>query len=551
VDWCEVDRQVRNLRQRIFRATQRGDLKKVRSLQKLMLHSRSNILQSVRRVTQINAGKNTPGVDKLVVKTPAARSQLVDQLLSEQLWRARPVRRVFIPKASNPNKLRPLGIPVVADRCRQAIAKNALEPYWECKFEGTSYGFRPGRSCHDAIEKIYSLARPFGRRKWILDADIKGAFDEISQSKLLSLLKSCPLKGWIERWLKAGVMKDGRYEDTPNGVPQGGVISPLLLNIALHGMEEALELKYNRAGATISSRAVVRFADDFTVFCETQEDAEQTQEILAGWLAERGLVFSEEKTRIVHLTEGFNFLGFNIRLYKHPKSTKSGYKLLIKPSKEARLKIRYKLREHWKQLVGTNALAVVKTLNPIVRGWANYFRVGVAKKIFSQLDHWMYQREMRYARRMHPNKAHAWLKKRYFGKLNLNRDDQWVFGDKASGRYQLKFSWFEIQRHILVRGRASPDDPSLRHYWEDRQCTKAKTLGLNRRKLAQRQHYRCPVCKVSLFNDEDLQQHHLKPRSQGGTDELTNQILVHLYCHQQIHNDKMGKAISKGFLQTG
>jgi RNA-directed DNA polymerase len=163
----------------------------------------------------------------------------------------------------------------------------------------------------------------------------------------------------------------------------------------------------------------------------------------------------------------------------------------------------------------------------------------------------MYQREMRYARRMHPNKAYAWLKKRYFGKLNPNRDDQWVFGDKASGRYQLKFSWFEIQRHILVRGRASPDDPSLRHYWEDRQCTKAKTLGLNRRKLAQRQHYRCPVCKVSLFNEEDLQQHHLTPRSQGGTDESSNQILVHLYCHQQIHNDKTGKAISKGFLQTG
>jgi RNA-directed DNA polymerase len=178
IDWRKADRIVRNLRHRIFRATQANDLRKVRSLQKLMLRSHSNILLSVRRVTQVNAGKNTPGVDKVVVKTPAARGKLVDQLAANQPWRARPARRVYIPKSNG--KQRPLGIPTVLDRCLQARVKNALEPEWEARFEGSSYGFRPGRCCQDAIGKIYLLACPHRRKKWVLDADIQGAFDSAS-----------------------------------------------------------------------------------------------------------------------------------------------------------------------------------------------------------------------------------------------------------------------------------------------------------------------------------------------------------------------------------
>jgi RNA-directed DNA polymerase len=178
INWRKANRTVRNLRHRIFRAAQEGNRKRVRSLQKLMLKSYSNRLVSVRRVAQINAGKNTPGVDKLVIKTPAARGRMVDTLAHYTLWKAKPARRVYIPKANN--KLRPLGIPVVQDRCLQAMVKNALEPFWEAKFEGTSYGFRPGRSGHDAIEKIFGLARPNKTKKWVLDADIRGAFDHAS-----------------------------------------------------------------------------------------------------------------------------------------------------------------------------------------------------------------------------------------------------------------------------------------------------------------------------------------------------------------------------------
>src|SRR5216684_7733393 len=251
VDWREANRMVRNLRHRIFRAAQAKDLRKVRSLQKLMLRSYSNILMSVRRVTQTNAGRNTPGVDKVLVKTPAARGELVDRLSTFQPWRAKPVRRVYIPKKSDNSKRRPLGIPTIRDRCLQAVVKNALEPAWESRFEGSSYGFRPGRNAHDAIEKIYGFSGPNRRKKVVVEADIAGAFDNISQEFILQALGDVPGKALIKQWLKAGYLEDGRYHETPTGTPQGGVISPLLLNIALHGLEAALGVEHNTRGQIV------------------------------------------------------------------------------------------------------------------------------------------------------------------------------------------------------------------------------------------------------------------------------------------------------------
>ncbi len=342
IDWRKVERSVSDLRRRIFRASEEGDHRKARSLQKLMLRSRANALQSVRRVTQINMGSNTPGVDKLVVKTPRARGELVDQIRSYQPWKAKPAKRVYIPKANG--ELRPLGIPTIHDRAMQAIVKNALEPYWEAHFEPASYGFRPGRSCHDAIAKIFSIARPNKRKKWVLDADIEGAFDAISHDKLLETIGPFPAKELIRQWLKAGYVETGTLHATETGAPQGGVISPLLMNVALHGMEGALGVRYNKRGEIGGRRALVRYADDLVVFCETEEDAQAARWDLRDWLAERGLRLSEAKTRIAHLSEGFDFLGFNVRHYRSPKTTRSGYKLLIKPSK-ASVK---KLREHLK-----------------------------------------------------------------------------------------------------------------------------------------------------------------------------------------------------------
>ena len=371
VDWHKAERQVRNLRQRIFRATQAGEWSKVRSLQKLMLRSKANRLVSVRRVTQQNAGKYTPGIDKVVVKSSAARGRLVDELSAYQPYKAKPTRRVYIPKANG--KLRPLGIPTVIDRCVQAMVKNSLEPSWEAQFEGSSYGFRPGRGCHDALVKIALLAAPHRRKKWVLDADIKGAFDNISHYHLLQTIGPVPGHQLIKQWLKAGFVDKEVFHETESGTPQGGVISPLLANISLHGMEQTLGITHNKKGELTSNRAVVKYADDFAVFCESKEDAEAIQQVLTDWLKERGLALSAEKTQIVHLHDGFNFLGCNVRLYPM-KNSRTGYKLLIKPSKQSVQKIKDKLREKWKQLNGKNIEKVFKLLNPVIRGWANYFR---------------------------------------------------------------------------------------------------------------------------------------------------------------------------------
>ena len=507
IDWRRANRTVRNLRRRLFRATQEGNLKRVRSLQKLMLKSYSNRLVSVRRVAQINAGKHTPGVDKLVIKTPAARGRMVDTLAHYTLWKAKPARRVYIPKANN--KWRPLAIPVGIDRCLQSMGKNALEPAWEAKFERISYGFRPGRSCPDAIEKIFELARPNKNKKWILDADLRGAFDNISHDYLLKAIGPVPGKELIKQWLKAGYVEQEVFHATESGTPQGGVVSPLLATIALHGMEEALGVTSDSQGHLRSNRAVVRYADDFLWFCKTREDAECVQSILEDWLKERGLTLSPEKTRIVHLTEGFDFLGFNIRHYPAPHTSQTGWKLLIKPSKESVQELRKKLKTLWMKAQGTSVQSVLQKLNPVIRGWANDFRTGVAKEIFQEFDRWMFIRANRYTKRMHPNKSRPWRRRNYWGRFHLDRLDHWSFGDKQTGGYLLRFSWFPIERHTLVKGAASPDDPRLTDYWTKRQAKKVKDLTISKQKLARRQKGRCPECGESLFNEEELQVHHL------------------------------------------
>jgi RNA-directed DNA polymerase len=534
INWRKANRVIRNLRHRIFRASAEGDLKKVRSLQKLMLRSYSNILVSVRRVTQINKGKNTPGVDKMLVKTPTARSRLADDLSCFTPWKARPVRRVYIPKL-NSKKKRPLGIPTIRCRCLQAMVKNALEPYWEARFEGISYGFRPGRSTHDAIARVYTLTRPHSKKKWVVDADIKGAFDNIGSKFLERAIGSFPGKELIKQWLKAGYMEEGITHETTAGVPQGGVISPLLFNIALHGAESALGIRYNNWGQNRSKRAIVRYADDMVAFCESKEDAEEVVQILKDWLKERGLELSPEKTKIRHLSDGFDFLGFNIRQYMS-QHARTGWKLLIKPSKGSVQRLRDKLRKTWYSLKGQNVSTIVWRLNPIIRGWSNYYRIGVACETFSKLDSWIFRREVRYVNHTHPKKSNNWKKARYWRKLIPNKRGNWVFGDKQKGLYLLKFSWFTIERHVLVKGRASPDDPKLREYWQKRNAVKTKDLMPSRKRMAREQVGICPVCSESLFNDEELQVHHKKPIKAGGKDTYSNLQLLHLYCHQQIHS---------------
>jgi RNA-directed DNA polymerase len=563
VDWRVHEQDVARLRRRIFKATREQDWAKARSLQKLMLGSWSNTLLCVRQVTQRNAGRRTAGIDGETVLSAEERANVAVRVHhSRSAWEPVPVRRVYIPKANG--KQRPLGIPVIMDRCHQARVRNALEPEWEARFEARSYGFRPGRSCADAIESLFlTLKGPRAARVWILDADLTAAFDRIDHSRLLHTIGSFPARDLIRKWLKAGVIEAGLFSPTEEGSPQGGVISPLLMNVALHGLEEAAGVQYRSAtgkyaGAAVAGTPVLaRYADDVVVCCYSEQQAVQVKSRLAQWLAPRGLVFNEDKTRIVHLEEdGFDFLGFNIRRYRY--GGRPG-KLLIKPSPTAVKRIRHRLAEEMRGLRGSNAEAVISRMNPIIRGWSAYYRGAVSSNVFRSLDHYMWQLTFGWARRTHPNKPGKWIARRYYGRFNKFRNDRWVFGDPSTSSNSardntaclVKFSWTPIVRHTLVTGRASPDDPELTGYWAARRRKVTPALDSYNLRLLARQDSRCPLCADHLLTaDQPPQSPHewerwwlgvvkraivagyLTHRGRAGSPDDTR--LVHASCHRSL-----------------
>ena len=553
VQWATVEKDVRRLRQRIFAASQAGDLKRVRNLQKLMLRCRANTLMSVRRVTEVNAGRKTAGVDGKVAVCAQDKAELADWVQHQAApWSPQPVKRVYVPKKNG--RRRPLGIPVIADRALQAAAVNALEPEWEARFEPRSYGFRPGRGCHDAIKAIHEVGKGRNaKRLWVLDADLEAAFDRLSHDHIYASLGSFPARGLVWRWLKAGVVEDDWFTPTDEGTPQGGVISPVLMNVALHGMETAAGVRYLRLGSDAAhvaagSPVVVRYADDLLALCHSREQAEQVKARLASWLAPRGLVFNEAKTQITHLDQGVDFLGFNIRRYRG--------KLLTKPSKDALRRIRKRLSTEMRALRGANSDGVIRTLNPIIAGWAAFYRIGVSSRAFQALDHHVWRLTYKWSRLAHPNKSRRWVVNRHFGMFNPARRDRWVFGSRTTGYYLRKFAWTKIVRHQLVTGTASPDDPSLTEYWARRRRRSKPPVATAILRLARAQDGRCPVCRGLLLHADRepqspqeweqwlstirkaLRKHAISamPRK-GRPDDRAAIRLIHAHCHRRITND--------------
>ncbi|NEQ37258.1 MAG: group II intron reverse transcriptase/maturase [Okeania sp. SIO3I5] len=539
INWKKVEKYVFKLQKLIYRTSSRGEIRKMRKYQRLLTKSYYALLLAVRRVTQDNQGKKTAGMDGIKNLHPMQRFNLVN-LLNSPYLKASPTRRVWIPKPGKDEK-RPLGIPTMYDRALQALVKLGMEPEWEARFEPNSYGFRPGRSTHDATQAIFdSINR---QPKYALDADISKCFDRINHDALLGKVGRTPYRRLIKQWLKSGVLDNKQFSNTVEGTPQGGVISPLLANIALHGMEERLmefakTIDMKKADGNqkswqvkCKSLSIIRYADDFVVLHEDVKVVLQAKTVIQEWLNQIGLELKPEKTKIAHTLEeykgnkpGFDFLGFNIRQYK-VKSTRQGFKTLIKPSSKS-IKTHYrKLADICDSHKNASTKAVIAKLNPIIRGWANYFSAVVSKEIFNKIDSLLWKRLGRWASRRHPNKSATWVKKKYFPNVKGTRN--WILND---GEYILKLhSEVPIIRHIKVKGNKSPYDGDWT-YWSSKI---GKYPGVRKEvaTLLKRQKNKCAFCGLTFRPIDLMEIDHIKPRSKGGDNTIKNKQLLHRHCH--------------------
>ena len=553
IDWRKVEKSVFKLQKRIYRAYVNGDVKKGKRLQKTLINSYNSRLLAVRKVSQDNRGKATAGVDKVKSLTPIKRLAMAEDLKPSD--KAQPIRRVWIPKPGRDEK-RPLGIPVLRDRAAQALVKAALEPQWEWKFEPNSYGFRPGRGAHDAIEAIFNQIRY--KSKFVLDADISKCFDKINHEKLLSKMDTFPkIRRQVKAWLKSDVYDFVKHERTPTeaGTPQGGVISPLLANIALHGMEERIK-EYaatwkGEKRANRNSLSLIRYADDFVIIHERLEVVERCKQIISEWLADYDLEIKPEKTQTVHTLKhhngkkpGLNFLGFNIRQYpvgkyqsgKDGGGKKLGFKTIIKPSEEGVKRHYAKVTEVITKHNSAPQIALIAKLNPIFRGWSNYYRTVCSKETYSKLGHLTFLRLTRWAKRRHPNKSKKWVVNKYWKTVG---GDNWVFGEKDFHIY--KHSSTPIVRHTKVKGEVSPYDGNTK-YWATRMGRHPELSGSVAR-LLKKQKGKCAMCNRTFREDDVIEKDHIIPKALGGN-HTDNIQLLHGHCHDEKTKDDL-KAIKK------
>ena len=539
INWRKAERLTFKLQKRIFQASERGDVKAVRQLQKTLIRSWSAKCIAVRKVTQDNQGKNTAGVDGLKKLNPKQRIKLATNL--KITGKSKPTRRVMIPKPGTEEK-RPLGIPTIQDRALQALCKIAIEPEWEARFEPNSYGFRPGRSCHDAIEAIFNCIK--AKAKYVLDADIAKCFDRINHDALLKKVNTFPtMRRQIKSWLKGGVFVQGDLFPTHSGTPQGGAISPLLANIALHGMEEKvkqygerLKIKKGNKGDNRKAISLIRYADDFLIIHEDLDVVKECQELIAEWLSDIGLELKPSKTRITHTLNqnngqvGFDFLGFHIqqhqvgnyRCSKTTNGSKLGFITLITPEKTKVKTHLAKIAEVIDTHKNAPQAALIGKLNPIIKGWANYYSTVTSKKTFAKVDHLTWQ------------KLRAWARTR--GKGNINKDKYWRTVDNQNwcfstedGIKLTQHAATPICRHVKVKGEASPFNGDWA-YWSKRRGEYPET-PFRVSKLIKKQKGICPHCGLYFTSTDIVEVDQIVPTSLGGKDTYENLQLLHKHCH--------------------
>jgi len=531
IDWERATIIVKKLQRRIVKAVKAGNWKKVRDLQRLLTNSTAAKALAVRRVTE-NKGKRTAGIDKVLWGTPKIKVKAI-KLLDNKDYKAMPVRRVKIRKTNG--KWRPLGIPTMKDRAMQALHLLSLDPVSETLADWNSYGFRPFRSCADAIERCFHLLCRQIAPTWILEADIEGCFDNISKEWLLQHI---PMeKTILEQWLEAGYMEKTKLYPSRNGTPQGSIISPTLANMVLDGMEELLETSLNIKHQNKHKRHfnpyqihLIRYADDFIITANDKTILErQVKPLIQKFLSDRGLTLSERKTHITNINDGFDFLGKNIRKYKG--------KLLIKPSKKSVQSLLIKVKDVLKKNRTIPALDLIYKLNSIIRGWAMYHRHGVSKRTFSTIDYHIYWMVWRWAKRRHNNKSVGWILNKYYTAYKGVTYTFHAYNEDTIIPL-IKANHIAIQRHTKIRGNANPYDYDDEIYFEKR----ADRIMLNKlvgRSLLTtiflRQDGRCLHCNQKLNSEEDWNAHHLIPKHLGGKFTANNLVLLHPICHRQVH----------------
>ena len=555
IKWGDSQKKVRRLQRRIFKASQLCDSSKVWHLQQSLIRSPHAKLVATQRVTTLNKGKNTPGIGGFIPTTPGMKLKLAKNLNLN--GKASLVKRVWIPKPGKTEK-RPLGIPTIQDRAKQALALLALEPEWEAKFEPNSYGFRPGRSSHDAIEAIfYNLRQTTSKNnqvdKLVYDADIRQCFDRIDHTALLAKLGSFPLmERQIQAWLQAGVMEE--YANLPKsstmGTPQGGIISPLLANIALHGLEEHLltfvssrsfpkphPLAARGTQAKRSALGVIRYADDFVLIHRNPEIMEKVIKETTSWLANVGLEISPEKTKLRLASQSFNFLGFQIVLVtKHER-----FRVKISPSKENVSRLTLKIRNIIQNNKSASSYGLICLLRPVLIGWANYFRYCECKTTFKKVDNIVYNQLRAWVLRRATRIGREKTMKKYFTSGREHKFDHkiykanWIFSGSRATKSKLvntilpKMAWISSKSYVKVKGTSSVYDGN-HVYWSGR-SPRYSSLSTRVSNLLKSQLGKCPLCKISFQMEDSMEVDHITPRSAGGLDQYQNIQLLHRHCH--------------------
>lgn len=530
IDWQKALAYVKKLQVRIVKAQKEGHYSKVKSLQWLLTHSFYAKALAVKRVTS-NQGKRTSGVDHELWLTPQAKWSAISKL-NRRGYRPQPLRRHYIPKKNR--KMRPLGIPTMTDRAMQTLYKFSLEPIAETYADPNSYGFRIGRSTHDAIEQCFTDLNKGKSPEWILEGDIKGCFDHISHEWLL---ENIPMDTQIlEKWLKCGYVETRKLFPTDEGAPQGGTISPTLMNMTLDGLErllqERLPTRQKVNGRTHFNKLnFVRYADDFIITGESPEFLrDKVLPVVKEFLTERGLQLSEEKTVITHIEDGFDFLGKNIRKYNG--------KLLIKPSKTSVKSFLEKVRSIIKGNKSIKQETLIRKLNPVIRGWVNNQRYVVSSKVFSRVDYEIYKCLWQWAKRRHKKKSHKWIAQKYWHHIGSR---QWTFSvpyENQSTEGEPLYCKLEyatdtkIIRFKKIVAEANPFDEYWTDYFEEREGEKLLNSTKGREKLLtiwRRQHRRCPVCGELITSETGFKVH--TPAGKN-----SQKIMVHKECHEEIHS---------------